>query len=111
MHVVSHINRNQATRWRRIDGDAVSGVIQKLGSGVPLNIVGIEVSPPQLYVDPIFVGSSAIVVLLILMQEARLADLPLVGGEENDVCAGRVHFVAFSRMDRLFLHRVYLQAL
>jgi hypothetical protein len=111
VHVVSHIDGNQATRWGRIDGDAVSGVIQKLGSGVPLDIVGIEVSPPQLYVNPILVGSGAVVVFFILMQEARLADLPLVGGEENDVCAGRVHFVAFSWMDRLFLHCVYLQTL
>ena len=45
------------------------------------------------------------------MQEGRLTDLPLVGGKEEDVCAGRIHLVTLPRMNRLLLDGLDLQCI
>ena len=43
--------------------------------------------------------------------EGRSSDVPLVGGEEEDIGAGRVHLVALTRVDRLLLDRLNLERL
>lgn len=45
----------------------------------------IIIAPSELNVDPVLGGDCAIVVVLGVMEQRRLADLPLVGREEQDV--------------------------
>ena len=71
----------------------------------------IIVTPSQLHINPILIRSGAIILLLSFMQETGLADLPLEFGEEDDIGAGGVHFVAFTGMDCLFLDCLDLEGL
>lgn len=65
----------------------------------------IKVSPPELDVEPELVGGdSAVVVVSSVRQERRSRDVPLVGGEKENVTRRRIHFVRFSGVDRFLLH-------
>ena len=44
-------------------------------------------------------------------KERRFGDVPLVGGEEEDVSAGAVHLVGLPWMNGLLLHRFNLQGI
>lgn len=88
VHVVGQIHCDQAASGRRIYGYAICGVVKELGSGVSLNIMGVVVAPPQLHINPKFIRHCAIVLLLVLVQKARLAYLPLERSEQDDIGAG-----------------------
>ena len=77
MHVVCEVDCNEASCGGGVDRDAVSRVVKELGSGVSLDVMRVEIAPPQLDIDPILVGSSPVVLLLVLVEQARLAGLPL----------------------------------
>ncbi len=49
--------------------------------------MAIIVTPSELHVDPVLGGHGAIVLVPLLVQEGRLADLPLVCGEEKNIGA------------------------
>lgn len=87
MHIVGHIDSNEATSGRRINRYVIGGIVQELGPGVSLDVMGVIVAPPELNIDPKFVGSRAIVVLVGFMQQTWLGDLPLEGCEEDDISA------------------------
>jgi hypothetical protein len=85
VHVVGQVDGDQAASGRWVDRDVVRGVVQELRTSIPLNIMRVVVSPAQLHVEPVLVGRGAIVVLLVLVQQARLADLPFESCEQDDV--------------------------
>jgi hypothetical protein len=70
----------------------------------------VVVAPPELHIDPVLGVYSAVVVVLLLVEQRGFADLPLVGGEEKDVRAGTIHFVTFAWVNRFFLHSIDFKA-
>ena len=133
-----------------VDRHVVSGVVEELGAGVPLDVMGIVVTPAQLHIYPVLVAGLLVhQIVRVRHQAARttaqhvstsnmtaeqqcndsasptddrvasrkdgggcapgLGHGPSVGGKEQDVCAGRVHFVGLARMDGLLLHSLNLQ--
>ena len=69
----------------------------------------VKISPSKLNINPKFIGSSSIILLLSFMKKTRFADLPLERCEKNDIGARRVHFIAFSWMNSLLLNSVDFQ--
>mmetsp|Transcript_3144 Transcript_3144/g.9017 ORF Transcript_3144/g.9017 Transcript_3144/m.9017 type:complete len:409 (-) Transcript_3144:4863-6089(-) len=104
IQVVGQVDGDERARRRRVDAHVVRRVVQKLGPRVALDVVAVEVAPPQLDVEPVFGRRRAVVAVLRVVEERRFRDLPLVGREEQNVRAARVHFIRFARVDRLFLH-------
>mmetsp|Transcript_10676 Transcript_10676/g.30496 ORF Transcript_10676/g.30496 Transcript_10676/m.30496 type:complete len:593 (+) Transcript_10676:6123-7901(+) len=107
---VGKIEGDQASRRGRVDAHVVRRVVQVLGTGVPLNVVRIEVPPSQLNVQPVLVGGAAIVIVLGVMKQTWLGHRPLVGSEQDQIGAAAVHLVRLSGVDRLLLHRLDLQS-
>lgn len=50
-------------------------------------------------------------VVLGVSKQRGARDVPLVGGEEEDVSAGGVHLVGLPGMDSLLLYRLNLQSI
>ena len=50
-------------------------VVEELGSSVPLNIVGIEVSPTELHIDPELVARCSIQNIFALFKEGQCMSL------------------------------------
>mmetsp|Transcript_39335 Transcript_39335/g.83813 ORF Transcript_39335/g.83813 Transcript_39335/m.83813 type:complete len:1257 (-) Transcript_39335:3240-7010(-) len=111
VQVVGQVDAHQCASGRRVDGHVVGGVIQELGTAVPLNIMRIVIAPSQLHVDPVLSSRSSIETILGLGQQGRLGDSPLVGGEEQDVGTRGIHLVGLSGMDRLLLHHLDLEGI
>ena len=72
--------------------------------------MGIVVAPTHLDVDPVLLSGRVVHHIARVGQQGRAGHVPLVRGEEEDVGAGRVHLVRFTRMDRFLLHRFNLQS-
>mmetsp|Transcript_18308 Transcript_18308/g.41869 ORF Transcript_18308/g.41869 Transcript_18308/m.41869 type:complete len:304 (+) Transcript_18308:1557-2468(+) len=104
IQTVPQIDRDETSRGRGIDAHVIRGIIQKFGPCIPFDIVGIEIAPPELHVQPIFIGGAAIVFILGVVQETGPGRLPLVGGEQDQIGTGTVHLVGFSGVDGLLLH-------
>lgn len=66
----------------------------------------VVISPPQLDIDPVLRGRTSVVLVSLLMKQARLRDLPLKGRKEENICATRVHLVRLSRVDGFLLHAI-----
>lgn len=66
--------------------------------------MGVVIAPPELNVDPVLALRGSVVVIPDLMEERGLGDRPLEGREEENVCAGGVHFVGLPGVDRFFLN-------
>mmetsp|Transcript_27245 Transcript_27245/g.46261 ORF Transcript_27245/g.46261 Transcript_27245/m.46261 type:complete len:283 (+) Transcript_27245:2730-3578(+) len=109
VQVVRQVHADQEPSGAGVDGDVVGGVVEELGAGVALDVVGVVIAPAQLHVDPVLRGGGALVVVFGVGQKGRGGHLPLVGGEEEDVGARRVHFVGLARVDGLFLDGLDLQ--
>ena len=105
VQVVGQIEGDEDTGRRRVDRHVVRGVIEELGAGVAFDVVGIVVAPTQLDVDPVLLSGRVVHHIARVGQQGRAGHVPLVRGEEEDVGAGRVHLVRFTRMDRFLLHR------
>lgn len=60
VQVIGQVDGNEYTCGRRVDTHVVRGVVQELGPGVALNVVGIIVPPAQLDVNPVFLGGGAV---------------------------------------------------
>ena len=60
MQVICQVNSNEHTSGRRVDTHVVCGVVQELGPGITLNVMGIVVPPAQLYINPILLSGGAI---------------------------------------------------
>ena len=56
MQIISQIDSDEQTSRRGVDGHVISGVVQELGSRVPLHIVGVVVAPTELDVQPVLLG-------------------------------------------------------
>ena len=48
---------------------------QELGPRVALDVVAVEVAPPQLDVEPVFRGRRAVITILRVVEERGLGDL------------------------------------
>jgi hypothetical protein len=83
---------------RRVDGHVVGTVVEELGTSVSLDVVGVEVSPSELHVDPVLAARGAVEHVLRVGEERRARDVPLVGREEENVGGGRVHLVTLPRV-------------
>mmetsp|Transcript_59082 Transcript_59082/g.126986 ORF Transcript_59082/g.126986 Transcript_59082/m.126986 type:complete len:443 (-) Transcript_59082:1525-2853(-) len=110
VQVVCQVDTHQDTCGRGVDGHVVGGVIEELGTAVPLNVVGIVIAPAQLHIDPVLSGGGAVEAVLGFCKERGFGDGPLVGGEEKHIRARGVHLVGLPRVDRLFLHHLDLQS-
>lgn len=97
------------TCGRGVDGHVVSGVIQELGPGVPLNIVTVIVTPSQLHVNPVLVARLLVKQVILVCHQGGLGHGPLVGSEQQDVCTGGVHLVGLPGMNGLLLDSLNLQ--
>jgi hypothetical protein len=62
-----------------------------------LNVVRVKVTPSELHVAPPLVRGRAVENVLSVGEERRSRDVPLIGGEKQDVSGGRVHLVRLSR--------------
>mmetsp|Transcript_12946 Transcript_12946/g.36299 ORF Transcript_12946/g.36299 Transcript_12946/m.36299 type:complete len:360 (+) Transcript_12946:1817-2896(+) len=109
VEIVSQVEPNHAARGARVDRHVVRGIVKELGPGVSLNIVRVEITPPQLDVKPVLVARLLVKHVLALRHQRGLGNLPLECREEKDVGTGRVHLVALPRVDRLLLHRLNFQ--
>ena len=85
VHVVGQIDGNEAAGGGWVNGDVVSSVVKELGTGISLNIMRVKITPSQLDINPVLIGSSPVIVLLLLMQKTGLTDLPLEGCKKNNV--------------------------
>ena len=104
MQTVSEIHSDEDSSRRRVNAHVVGCVVEELGACVALNIVRVVVAPAQLHVQPIFLRRRAVHRVLGVGEKRRSRDVPLGGGEEEDVGARAVHLVRLSRMDRLLLN-------
>lgn len=60
VQVVGQINGNEHPSGRGVDAHVVCGVVQELGPGVALDVVGVVVAPAQLDVNPVLLGGGAV---------------------------------------------------
>lgn len=60
MQVIGQVDGNEHTCGRRVDTHVVCGVVQELGPGVALDVMGIIVPPAQLDVNPILLSGGAV---------------------------------------------------
>lgn len=60
VQVVGQINGNEHPSGRGVDAHVVRGVVQELGPGVALDVVGVVVAPAQLNVNPVLLGGGAV---------------------------------------------------
>mmetsp|Transcript_19228 Transcript_19228/g.59304 ORF Transcript_19228/g.59304 Transcript_19228/m.59304 type:complete len:391 (-) Transcript_19228:3185-4357(-) len=109
VQVVRQVDGDQSPGRRRINGHVVRRVIEELGPGVALDVVRVEVAPPQLHVDPELARRRALEGVLGVVQQGRLRDLPLVRRKQQDVRARGVHLVTLARVDGLLLHVLDLE--
>lgn len=65
--------------------------------------MGVVIAPSELHVDPVLVSCAAVVLISLLMQQAGLGNLPLEGGEQQNISATRIHLVGLARMDGFLL--------
>ena len=103
VQVVSKIDCENRTSWRRVDRHVVSCVVVKHSSCVPVDLMTVIIAPTKLDINPVLGRDGAIVLVSLLVKQRRLADLPLVGGKEENICTTGVHLVTLARMDSLFL--------
>ena len=106
VEVVGQVDADHETGRRRIDAHAVGGVVEVLGSHVPLDVVRVVVAVAQLHVDPELVRRRGLDDVFGVEEQRRPRHVPLVAGEEEDVGAGAVHLVRLPRMDRFLLDRL-----
>jgi hypothetical protein len=111
VQVVRQVERDEQTRRGGVDRLRVTRVVEVLSTGVSLDVVRVKVTPSQLDVEPELGARRAVEDVLVVVEERRAGDLPLVGREEEDVRGGRVHLVRLSRVDRLLLNRLDLEGL
>ena len=52
MQIISQVYGNENTGWGGVDTHVVGCVVEELGTAVSLDIVTVEVSPPQLHIKP-----------------------------------------------------------
>jgi len=104
MQIVTQIKRNQHSSGRRVKRDIISGIIQELRSGVPLNIVRIIITPPELHIYPKLATSGTVERVLIIVQQGGFTHLPFESRKQQDVCTGGIHFVGFTRVDAFVLN-------
>jgi len=109
VQVVAQVERAQHARGGGVQRHVVGGVVEELGARVALHVVRVEVAPAQLHVDPELGARRALKVVLGVVQQRGLGDVPLVRREEHHVRAGGVHLVRLARVDGLLLHRLDLQ--
>ena len=60
MEVVGQVKGDEHPGGRGVDTHVVCGVVQELGPGVALNVMGVVVSPAQLNVDPVLLSGGAV---------------------------------------------------
>ena len=60
MKIVSQVNTNEHSSRGGVDTHIVSCVIKVLGTCISLNVMGIIVSPSQLYIHPVLLSCGAI---------------------------------------------------
>lgn len=60
VQVISQVNGNENAGGGGVDAHVIRGVVQKLGPGVALNVMGVVVSPSQLDVNPVFLCGGAV---------------------------------------------------
>ena len=109
VQIVGQVDGDHAARRRRIDAHVVRGVVEELGARIALDVVRVVVAPAQLHVQPVLLRGRIVHDVLGVGEQARLAHVPLVGGEDEHVGARRVHLVRLARMDGLLLHRLDLE--
>ena len=79
MEVVSQVNGNEHPCGGGVDTHVVGGVVQELGSGVTLNVMGVVVTPAQLNVDPVLLCGGAV------------HHVPVGGGERFNSVTKTIH--------------------
>ena len=109
VQVIRQVDADHDPGRGRVDGHVIRGVVEKLSSGVPLDVVRVKVAPSKLHVDPELVGRFLVERILRVAHQGRFGYRPLVRGEEEDIRARRVHLVRFPRVNRLLLNRLNLQ--
>ncbi len=109
MQIVGQIQGDHGPCWRRINRHIICCVVKKLGTGVPLDVVRVIVAPSQLHIQPELLRRGVVHEVLGVGQKRGLAHVPLVGGEEEYVGTGRVHFVRLTRVDGLLLDGLDLE--
>lgn len=60
MEVVGQVDGDEHPRGGGVDTHVVGGVVQELGTGIALDVVGVVVSPAELDVDPVLLGGGAV---------------------------------------------------
>mmetsp|Transcript_35223 Transcript_35223/g.88355 ORF Transcript_35223/g.88355 Transcript_35223/m.88355 type:complete len:558 (+) Transcript_35223:1414-3087(+) len=109
VQVIGEVHADHDARGRGVDGHVVGGIIQEFGAHVALDVVRVVVAPAQLHIHPVLVARLLVKDVVLIRHEAGLGHAPLVRRKQQDVRAGRVHLVAFARVDGLLLHRLDLQ--
>mmetsp|Transcript_54704 Transcript_54704/g.90735 ORF Transcript_54704/g.90735 Transcript_54704/m.90735 type:complete len:212 (+) Transcript_54704:270-905(+) len=110
VHIIRQINAEQDTRRRRIQRHLIRGIVEKLGATISFNIMRVIVAPTQLNIEPIFCrGRTTIIRFMRFTQQRRRTHLPFIRRKQQDIRTRTVHLVRFTRMNRLFLHRLNLE--
>lgn len=60
MKIVSQVNADEHPSRGGVDTHVVSGVVKVLCASVSLDVMGVVVSPAELYVDPVLLGRGAV---------------------------------------------------
>merc|ERR1719318_1929485 len=107
--VVCQVNGYEDTGGGGVDGHVVSGVVQELGPGVPLHVMGVIVTPSQLHVNPVLLRGGGVHHVLGVSKEGWSGDIPLVCSEKEDVSTTGVHLVTLPGVNCLLLDCLNLQ--
>ena len=60
MKIVSQVNANEHPSRGGVDTHVVSGVVKVFCTCISLNVMGIVVSPAELYINPVLLGCGAV---------------------------------------------------
>ena len=104
VHVVRQIDAEQHAGGRRVLRHGIGDVVVELGATVALDVVRIVVAPAQLHVEPVLLRGLLRELVLVVVQQRRLAGVPAVCGAQNHVGSGAVHLVRLARVHRHLLH-------
>ena len=58
--IVSQVNANEHPSGGGVDTHVVSGVVEVFCTCVSLNVVGVVVSPAELYINPVLLGCGTV---------------------------------------------------
>lgn len=72
--IVSQVNANEYPSRGGVDTHVVRGVVKVFCACVSLDVVGVVVSPAELYVDPVFLGRGTVHDVTAKKQEYTVID-------------------------------------